>query len=135
MADIWWYKQRRQWAADVTLPHGKGRVRWYLGPDEQVARRDFHLRMAQLYGDSALREAGAPRLVDLADAWITWNETNRAYKTAQSRRVYLRWIVHPYGNVPALDITPDLIEQIKAAKLQTNAPRSVNHFVRAVTGL
>lgn len=142
-ASMWWWERRGQWCANVTDPVTRKRLRWYLGAEEVEARRLFHVKMAELLGGDprlpgsdpgARARDGDLTLAELAAAYLDWNELNRSYATWKSRRVYLRWIVEPFGLERAVDLRPAHVEQTKRVH-QGKAPKSINHFVRAIKTL
>lgn len=136
---IWWYKAKRQWTADVVNPTTRKRERWYLGREEVGARRQFHLRMAELYGaPGQLPELNALTCADLASRYVQWARDNRAPATARFIESYLKWLVYAplgrlrLGDMPAAAVTAQHIEAIKAEKRPDHRARTVNAFVTTV---
>lgn len=137
--DIWWWRARNCWAMKIVHPITGRRKNVQLGPDETEARRRFHGKMLELLGNEDPRGndpriVQSPTLVELATAYFDWNERNRAPKTTATRRSYLAWVVDRYGHLPATDLVPAHVEEIKH-RYRSRAPLSINHFVRITKGL
>lgn len=135
MPDIYWWKRRKQWVADIPDPATGKRKRWYLGADKADAQAEFHRRMYHLLRGQVDTDPEHLRIADLIGQYIEWNRANRARNTADFREVYLRWLGTRYGTLPAAKLLPQHVERVKALYRQTHAPRSVNHFVTAVKGM
>jgi len=148
--DIYWWASRRQWAADVPALDADGqptvdkngklkRTRWSLGPEKLRAEAEFYRRMAGRADYHLLKRLGPTpdlTLVELARQYLDWLKAFRSHSHWRTTRGYLRWLVtEERADALAQHVTPQLIDQIKAAHLKCNAPTSVNHFVRAVKGM
>jgi integrase len=132
--NVWYYAAKHQWVSDVVEAGGKRR-RWYLGSDEQAARREFHLRMAALYGQAAVPPPQTLTVEDLASLFLAWVESNRTGPTVLFYRTYLSWLVSLYGGEIASELSPPQVEAVKAAHRQASSPRAINAFVGAVKRL
>jgi len=111
--DIWYYKRRQSWCADI--PTKDGRKRLYLGPDKHKARAELHRQLAKHYDDlgsegddsrPVVRRRGDPiSLVELAVRFLKWNKTNRAEGTCRSYRDGLKHVTRRYQTKLAASVS------------------------------
>lgn len=129
MADLWWYAERKCWCADVTHPRTGKRERWRFGPDETHARREFHLRMAALYGRE-LPDGPATTIGQLILAFLRDREATTAPATYRFYRTYLEWLAVSYPEMDAELLTVEHLDGLKV-KHANRSPRAINAFVTA----
>jgi len=139
--DIWWYKSRKSWCADV--PSETGRKRIYLGPNETKARAGLYRYMANYYEGVAPEGVGKKlafstsgqniSLLELAVRFLNWNKDNRMGGTWRCYRDGIKHITKRYKEKLAIELTPQDVEKAKGEMIRSGySARTINIMITAI---
>jgi integrase len=79
------------------------------------------------------RPTNACRLIDLKEFALTYARANKSQRTAVLEEFVFNRLSHVLGNPLLSELTPPLMEQYKAARLQVAAPATINIELRVLS--
>ncbi|RKZ30366.1 hypothetical protein DRQ36_05840 [bacterium] len=129
------YKRGKTYYVDFTYK-GK-RIRKAVGRDKKTAElalKDIEVRIAK---EEYLGVYGQKRVAfkDFAKEYLDYSKSNKAPKTYRADPTGIRNMLKFFGDRLLSEITPQLIEEYKAKRLETVKPASINRELATLSNM